>query len=154
VKELLDGKRIDMPPLRQTSVTFRRAPKAKVEFVTRLGSMWDDTARTENTDAADDIEEQAAHRPQSTLVPVHRVPIGMASKHGVERCVVQVSDCFSHEPRLRSALPDASLCRAAREEVGPWPMDNYAGDRTFCPWYGCGYTTQHETLIWLTSPHA
>jgi adenine-specific DNA-methyltransferase len=28
VGELLDGKRIDMPPIRQTSTTFKRAPKA------------------------------------------------------------------------------------------------------------------------------
>lgn len=28
VGDLLDGKRIDMPPVRQTSVTFKRAPKA------------------------------------------------------------------------------------------------------------------------------
>lgn len=28
VGELLDGKRIDMPPVRQTSVTYKRAPKA------------------------------------------------------------------------------------------------------------------------------
>lgn len=28
VAELLDGKRIDMPPIRQTSVTYKRAPKA------------------------------------------------------------------------------------------------------------------------------
>ncbi len=52
----MDGKRIDMPPLRQTSVTFRRAPKAKVEIVTRLRSIWEDTARTEVTDAADDVD--------------------------------------------------------------------------------------------------
>jgi hypothetical protein len=31
VGELLDGKRIDMPPVRQTSVTFKRAPKAAVK---------------------------------------------------------------------------------------------------------------------------
>src|SRR5258706_14570046 len=29
------------PPLRQTSVTFRRAPKAKVEVVTKLRSIWE-----------------------------------------------------------------------------------------------------------------
>ena len=28
VGELLDGKRIDIPPVRQTSVTYKRAPKA------------------------------------------------------------------------------------------------------------------------------
>ncbi len=55
-KELLDGKRIDIPPLRQTSVTFRRAPKAKVEIVTRLRSIWDDTAGTEDTDDLEDAE--------------------------------------------------------------------------------------------------
>jgi hypothetical protein len=57
VKELLDGKRIDMPPLRQTSVTFRRAPKAKVEIVTRLRSIWDDTAGTADADTVDDVED-------------------------------------------------------------------------------------------------
>jgi hypothetical protein len=46
-----------MPPLRQTSVTFRRAPKAKVEVVTRLRSIWEDTAGTEDADAADDMED-------------------------------------------------------------------------------------------------
>jgi len=57
VKELLEGKRIDMPPLRQTSVTFRRAPKAKVEVVTRLRSIWDDNAGAEDADAVDDVED-------------------------------------------------------------------------------------------------
>jgi hypothetical protein len=57
VKDLLDGKRIDMPPLRQTSVTFRRAPKAKVEIVTRLRSIWEATAGTEDAAAADDDME-------------------------------------------------------------------------------------------------
>jgi len=57
VKELLDGTGIDMPPLRQTSVTFRRAPKAKVEVVTRLRSIWDDSAGAEDADVdADDVE--------------------------------------------------------------------------------------------------
>jgi site-specific DNA-methyltransferase (adenine-specific) len=31
VKELMDGKRIDMPPIVQTSTTFKKAPKAKDE---------------------------------------------------------------------------------------------------------------------------
>jgi hypothetical protein len=60
VKDLLNGKRIDMPPLRQTSVTFRRAPKAKVEIVTRLRSIWDDTAGTgdaEDVDEVDDVDD-------------------------------------------------------------------------------------------------
>ena len=64
MKDLLDGKRIDMPPLRQTSVTFRRAPKAKAEIVTRLRSIWEDSAGTEDADAdaaddLDDAEEEA-----------------------------------------------------------------------------------------------
>ena len=29
VGELLDGKRVDMPPIRQTSVTYKQAPKVK-----------------------------------------------------------------------------------------------------------------------------
>ncbi len=57
VKDLLDGKRIDMPPLRQTSVTFRRAPKAKVEIVTSLRSIWDDSAGTEDADVMDDLDD-------------------------------------------------------------------------------------------------
>ena len=52
----MNRKRIDMPPLRQTSVTFRRAPKANVEIVTRLRSIWEDTAGTEDADA-DDVED-------------------------------------------------------------------------------------------------
>jgi hypothetical protein len=44
------------PPLRQTSVTFRRAPKAKAEVVTQLRSNWDDSAGTE--DEADDIDSE------------------------------------------------------------------------------------------------
>jgi hypothetical protein len=31
VGELLDGKRIDMPPIRQTSVTYKRAPKVSLK---------------------------------------------------------------------------------------------------------------------------
>ena len=31
VGELLDGKRIDMPPIRQTSVTYKRAPKVALK---------------------------------------------------------------------------------------------------------------------------
>jgi hypothetical protein len=58
VGELLSvsGKRIDMPPLRQTSVTFRRAPKAKVEIVSRLRSIWDPTAGTEDAAGAEDAD--------------------------------------------------------------------------------------------------
>jgi hypothetical protein len=56
VKELVNRKRIDMPPLRQTSVTFRRAPKAKVEIVTRLRSIWEDTAGVDDGDDADDAD--------------------------------------------------------------------------------------------------
>jgi hypothetical protein len=29
IAELLDGRTIDMPPIRDTSVTFKRAPRAK-----------------------------------------------------------------------------------------------------------------------------
>ena len=57
MKELLEGKRIDMPPLRQTSVTFRRTPKANVEIVTRLRSIWDDSAGTEDADVMDDLDD-------------------------------------------------------------------------------------------------
>jgi len=46
-----------MPPLRQTSVTFRRAPKANVESVTRLRSIWEDTAGTEDADDANDMDD-------------------------------------------------------------------------------------------------
>jgi len=59
VKELLAGKRIDMPPLRQTSVAFRPAPKANVEIVTRLPSIWDDSAGTEEADDLEDLEDAA-----------------------------------------------------------------------------------------------
>jgi site-specific DNA-methyltransferase (adenine-specific) len=31
VEELLDGKTIDMPPVGQVSVTFKKAPKAKAD---------------------------------------------------------------------------------------------------------------------------
>lgn len=31
VKELLEGKKVDMPPIQQVSVTFKKAPKAKAE---------------------------------------------------------------------------------------------------------------------------
>ncbi len=33
IAELLEGKRVDMPPLRQVNVTFKQAPKAKSEQV-------------------------------------------------------------------------------------------------------------------------
>ena len=57
MKDLLDGKQIDMPPLRQTSVIFRRAPKANVEVVTRLRSIWDDSAGAEDADDVEDLED-------------------------------------------------------------------------------------------------
>jgi hypothetical protein len=47
------------PPLRQTSVTFRRAPKANVESVTRLRSIWEDSAGTEKVDDLEDLEDAA-----------------------------------------------------------------------------------------------
>jgi hypothetical protein len=53
----VNRKRIDMPPLRQTSVTFRRAPKANVEIVARLRSIWDDSAGTEDADDVEDLED-------------------------------------------------------------------------------------------------
>jgi len=53
----VNRKRIDMPPLRQTSVTFRRAPKAKAEIVTRLRSIGEDTAGTEDADDANDMDD-------------------------------------------------------------------------------------------------
>ncbi len=45
------------PPLRHTSVTFRRAPKAKTEIVTRLRSIWEDTAGTDDSEDIEDIED-------------------------------------------------------------------------------------------------
>ena len=45
------------PPLRQTSVTFRRAPKANVAIVTRLRSIWDASAGAEDADTVDDVED-------------------------------------------------------------------------------------------------
>ena len=36
VAELLDGKEIDMPPIRQVSATFKKAPKAKGEHGVQL----------------------------------------------------------------------------------------------------------------------
>jgi hypothetical protein len=46
-----------MGELRQTSVTFRRAPKAKVEIVTRLRSIWDDTAGMDDAEDVDEVDE-------------------------------------------------------------------------------------------------
>jgi hypothetical protein len=66
IREILDGKRIDMPPLRQTSVTFRRSPKAKAEIVARTRSIWDldgtgveddDPNDLDIADDAEDVEE-------------------------------------------------------------------------------------------------
>jgi len=37
IAELLDGKTVDMPPLRQVSTTFKRAPKAKPQQGVQLG---------------------------------------------------------------------------------------------------------------------
>jgi len=37
VGELLDGKQVDMPPVRQTNVTFKRAPRAKGQRGQQLG---------------------------------------------------------------------------------------------------------------------
>jgi site-specific DNA-methyltransferase (adenine-specific) len=54
IKELLEGKRIDMPPLRQVSVTFKRAPKAKAEIVARLRGLWDDTSGDGDASDEDD----------------------------------------------------------------------------------------------------
>lgn len=41
IKELLEGKRIDMPPPGQVNVTFQRAPKARGEAGTHTPSIWD-----------------------------------------------------------------------------------------------------------------
>jgi DNA modification methylase len=41
IKELLDGKRIDMPPPGQVNVTFQRAPKARGAVSTQAPSIWD-----------------------------------------------------------------------------------------------------------------
>ncbi len=40
--ELLDGKRIDMPPVRQTSVTYKRAPKATTKAAEQPGIFGED----------------------------------------------------------------------------------------------------------------
>jgi site-specific DNA-methyltransferase (adenine-specific) len=56
VKELLDGTRIDMPPLRQTSVTFKRAPRAKAAIVAATRSIWD-AEGTAVDDELDDVED-------------------------------------------------------------------------------------------------
>jgi hypothetical protein len=45
------------PSLRQTSVTFRRAPKANVEIVSRLRSIWDDTAGVDDADDVEDLDD-------------------------------------------------------------------------------------------------
>jgi len=37
VGELLEGKQVDMPPVRQTNVTFKRAPRAKRRDGEQLG---------------------------------------------------------------------------------------------------------------------
>jgi hypothetical protein len=49
------------PPLRKTSVTFRRAPKANVEIVARLRCIWDDTAGTDDTDDVEDLGDAEEH---------------------------------------------------------------------------------------------
>lgn len=59
IKELLDGKRIDMPPLRQFSVNFKKAPKAQAEIVARLRSLWDDSAGDEGDDDIGEDDESA-----------------------------------------------------------------------------------------------
>ena len=40
VGELLDGKRIDMPPIRQTSVTYKRAPQVATRAAEQRRIFW------------------------------------------------------------------------------------------------------------------
>ena len=49
VGDLLEGKRLDAPPTRQTSVTFRRAPKAAAQKTTQP-SILDDMDALNNDD--------------------------------------------------------------------------------------------------------
>ena len=41
IQELLEGKRIDMPPLRQVNITFKKAPKIKGEDAHTLALLMD-----------------------------------------------------------------------------------------------------------------
>lgn len=41
VEELLDGRRLDTPPLTQTNITFSKAPKAKQKSNEQLGMGFD-----------------------------------------------------------------------------------------------------------------
>jgi hypothetical protein len=50
IKELLEGKRIDMPPPGQVNVTFQRAPKARGESDARTPSIWDSGAVSDRMD--------------------------------------------------------------------------------------------------------
>lgn len=49
IKELLEGKRIDMPPPGQVNVTFQRAPKARGEAGTHTPSIWDTSSDSEES---------------------------------------------------------------------------------------------------------
>jgi len=40
VAELLDGRQVEMPPIRQVSTTFRKAPKARVEPVAQATELF------------------------------------------------------------------------------------------------------------------
>jgi DNA modification methylase len=41
IKDLLEGKRVHMPPVGQVSVTFKRAPKARVGVAAATGELWE-----------------------------------------------------------------------------------------------------------------
>lgn len=41
VAELLAGKQVDMPPIRQVNRTFKQAPKAKTTVETDAPQLWD-----------------------------------------------------------------------------------------------------------------
>lgn len=57
VREILEGRRIDMPPLGQVNVTYKRAPKAKAEVAARMPSIWDTANGSDEGDGEADTTE-------------------------------------------------------------------------------------------------
>jgi DNA modification methylase len=76
ISDLLAGRRIDCPPLRHTSVTFRRAPEA-VAAVAETPGLFEAAAPEEDSDAEEDggpaNEERGPRRESSPPAPVRAV---------------------------------------------------------------------------------
>lgn len=58
IKDLLDGKKIDMPQTYGSNITFKQAPRAKASVGASAPSIWDTANVSEDIDEADDVDDE------------------------------------------------------------------------------------------------